>query len=88
MRSSGGLMSNNSNLFNVLQAFLKGHVGAIVAMVDHSHYLKLFMKFVKFIWKVHFNACLMILMASGGRLAKWCHRNCEFEFGFCMFFDT
>ena len=69
-------MSKTSHIINVLQAFLKGHIGAIVAMVDHSHYLKLFMKFVKFIWSVNYCAFLMILIVPGGRWFKVNHRNC------------
>ena len=86
MRLAGDLLNEMCNTIMVLQAFLKGHVETIVAMIDHSHHLRFFMNLAKFIWKVKHNAFFMILIVPGGRLTKRCNRNCQFQQGFCMIF--
>ena len=78
-RPTGGLSSENSNFTMLLLAFLKGHIEAIVAMVDHSHYLKLFMSFVDLILKLNCRVFVMMLIASEGGLTKVRKRNCQFQ---------
>ena len=79
MGPSGGLMVKNSNISKDQWHFLKGHIEAIAAMFDHSNYFKFLVILVKFTWSMNYHAFLMILMASGGRLAKVNHRNCQFQ---------
>ena len=86
MRHSGGLKSETINISMVFQAVFKGNIEAIVAMVDHSNYLKLFLNFVKLIWDMTYCVCFMCLIAAEGRLANVRHRNCPFRQGFCMLF--
>ena len=50
-----------------------------MAMVDHGQYFMILLILVKFIWKVKHNGFLMILIAPGGRLAKFNYRNCQFQ---------
>ena len=61
-------MSEHSNISQVLQAFLKGHIEAIVAMVDHSKYFKLLFNLVKLIWKV--NYCIFYGFDCNKRLLR------------------
>ena len=41
VRPSGGLLSAMYAIIKVLEAFLKGHIEAIMAMVDHGQYFKI-----------------------------------------------
>ena len=79
MRPSGGLLGEICIFFKVLEAFLKGRIEAIMAMVDHGQLFKILYILMKFIWKVNHYAFLMILIAPGGRLAKVRNRNCQFQ---------
>ena len=79
-------MVKNSNISKDQCHFLKGRIEATAAMFDHSNYFKFLVILVKFIWSMNYGAFLMILIAPGGRLAKLCTRNCQFQPGVYMFF--
>ena len=79
-------MSENCNISNVLQAFVKGRIEAIAAMVDHSYYLELFHNFVKLNWNNNYLAFFMVCIATGGRFFKLCHRISQYHLDFCMCF--
>ena len=55
---SGGLLSEHRSFRRLLHAYFKGHVEAIVSIVDHSHYLHSSMDFVKLNWKLTYNVFL------------------------------
>ena len=87
VRPSGGLLSEMCNIAQVLQHFLKGHIGAILTSSSHHDEIAIFQFFRKVDFCDSSTVILMILRQQEVAWSKWVLGIVNFSKVFVCFFD-